>query len=312
MSCAIWLKNLGLHPIIIERSNLLGGLQNVNPFHNPWYLGVQGKTGKEFSEQFRQHIQSENISILLGSRIKSICPVEDNFRVVTEEHEIIVQAIVIATGQRVKGYETIESIVANRQLKTSDRLCFNTGAIPLVNGQVVGVVGGGDNALLTVELLAPTAQHIHLFVRSHIRGIEIKQRKLFEYIQAGKVTLHKPATIHRIEGREEQIYITFKENNNLELGLLLDYLYFRMGYAPNTEEIVQLLDTGGVGSLELDSAGYVARDEFLRTSIPKIYAAGNVTNTEHNVATAVAQGTIAAVSVEKDLRSSFLSVFESG
>ncbi|MGD1698426.1 NAD(P)-binding protein [Dapis sp. BLCC M229] len=59
MSCALWLKYLGFSPIIIERKQRLGGLQQLSNFQNVWYLGLIEKTGYEIAEQFRQHIQVE-------------------------------------------------------------------------------------------------------------------------------------------------------------------------------------------------------------------------------------------------------------
>ncbi len=44
MSCALWLKHLDFSPIIIEQGPQLGGLQNISPFQNKWYLGVPGYT----------------------------------------------------------------------------------------------------------------------------------------------------------------------------------------------------------------------------------------------------------------------------
>lgn len=302
MSCAIWLKNLGLYPIILEKNEQLGGLQNINPFHNNWYLGVTGKTGKELADRFRQHTELECLSTLLGSKIERIMPGK-NFRICTKDREITAQAIVIATGQRFKGHETIESIAGSQQLLSSKRVCFNPGAIPTTHGQVVAVVGGGDNGLGTATMLADTAKHVHLFVRSQLRGFEHNQKRVFQYIEAGKLTLHKPTTIQGLAVRGEKIYIAFKEGQKLEQELLVDYICLRMGFAPNIEEIGQLFEEGDVGSLELNSGGYIATDGFLRTSIPHVYTAGDVANPRDPcVATAVAQGAIAARSVEEDLR----------
>ena len=39
MSCALWLKYLGFSPIIIEKKEQLGGLQQLSNFQNVWYLG---------------------------------------------------------------------------------------------------------------------------------------------------------------------------------------------------------------------------------------------------------------------------------
>ncbi|WP_232228500.1 NAD(P)/FAD-dependent oxidoreductase [Lyngbya sp. PCC 8106] len=306
MSCALWLKHLGFHPIIIEKSKQLGGLQTINPFHNRWYLGVPGQTGKELAQQFRRHVEIEFLTTLLDSKLKRITrkKTKDNFSIFTEEQEITAQAIAIATGQRFKSYESIESIAGSNQLLLSQNVCFNPGAIPRTHGQVVAVVGGGDNGLGTAVMLADTAKHVHLFVRSQIRGFGMNQKMVLDYIEAGKITLHKPATIHQFDLREEKIYVTFKEGDNRSEEIQVDYICFRMGFAPNIEEIVELLDVGGVVSLELNSAGYIATDRFLRTSIANVYAAGDLVSFwDPCVATAVGQDTIAARSVEEDLRS---------
>lgn len=58
-----------------------------------------------------------------------------------------------------------------------------------------------------------------------------------------------------------------------------------------------------MGSLELNQGGHIATDRFLRTSVSGIYAAGDVANPRDPcVATAVAQGAIAARSLEEDLQ----------
>ncbi|MFM6283032.1 MAG: FAD-dependent oxidoreductase, partial [Dolichospermum sp.] len=104
------------------------------------------------------------------------------------------------------------------------------------------------------------------------------------------------------------IYMLFQDENNQEKALLFDYLCFRLGFTPNVEELVRLFEKGGVGSVKLTEKGYIATDQFLRTSIPNIYAVGDVTNPRDAcVATAVAHGTIAARSIEEDLR---LSCYE--
>lgn len=303
MSCALWLKNLGFCPIIIEKNPQLGGLQNINPFHNPWILGIWGRTGKNLAQELRQHLEIECISTLLDSQVQRITK-GDNFKICTADYELTAQAIVITTGQRFKGYETIKSIPGSHQLLRSPRVCFNPGAIPTTHGQVVAVVGGGDNGLGTAIRLADTAKHIHLFVRSKLQGFTMNQNLILRGVEAGKITLHKSAIIQSFERLGEKIKIVFKESNNQERELLFDSLCFRMGFAPNTEEIVQLFEEGGMGSLELNAGGYIATDAFLRTPIPNVYAAGDVANPRDPcVATAVAHGAIVARSIDEDLRS---------
>jgi len=47
MSCALWLHNYGLYPIIIEKESALGGMARMSPYPNEWLLGQRGKTARE-------------------------------------------------------------------------------------------------------------------------------------------------------------------------------------------------------------------------------------------------------------------------
>ena len=307
MSCALWLKNLGYSPILIDKNKKLGGLQKLSNFENVFYLGQQGKTGYELAEEFSQHIQTELIPTQLDSQLKRIIKVGDNFQIFTDKNKIIARCLVVTTGQRFKGYEAIKSVEGSQHLSSSLLVCFNPGATPLlaprVEGKTVAVVGGGDNGLVTARILADTAEHVHLFVRSKLRGFSQNQQAIFERINKGKITLHQPVTINRFEVSPNKINIAFTDKHNQHSELVCDYLCLRLGFSPNVEQINQLLQEGEVGSLQLTTGGYITTDKFLHTSIPNIYAAGDVANPRDQcVATAVAQGAIAARSVEEDLR----------
>lgn len=302
MSCALWLKHLKYSPIIIEKNKQLGGGQTISPFHNTWYLGIPGHTGMELAKQFRRHIELEVIPTLFDCKIQRITREDNNFQIFTNTHKITAKSIVIATGQRYKAYETIESIPGSQELLSSPNVCFSPGAVPIVHGQKVAVVGGGDNGLGTASILADTTEHIHLFVRSQFHGFSMNQKAVFQQVESGKITLHKPAIIHELKLQGDNICITFTEENKPQTQVIVNYICFRLGFAPNVEDMVKLFDKGGVGYLELTPSGYIASDQFLRTSIPNVYVAGDVTNyRDPCVATAVAQGAIAARTIEEDL-----------
>ncbi len=307
MSCALWLKYLGFSPVIIDHKQQLGGLQQLSHFQNVWYLGLLGKTGYEIAGQFRRHIEAERISTLSGFPIRRINKSVDGFRILTERDEITAQGLVIATGQRIKGHEAIEPIDGSRQILSSPQVCFDPGATPLltsrVNGQVVAVVGGGDNGLVTAIRLADTAKHVDLFIRTQMRGFEVNRKAIDEQIQVGKITLHQPAIIHEFGHRGEKIHICFTDAKSEESTLAFDHLCFRIGFAPNVEQIAQLLAAEEIANLDLTSQGYIATDKYLRTSQARIYAAGDVANPRDPcVATAVAQGAVVARSIEEDWR----------
>ena len=305
LSCALWLKHLGFSPIIVEKQTRLGGLQQLSYFHNSWYLGLMGKTGREIAEQLEEHITLEDIPTICGDRPQKIIQHGDGFQIFTDTQAIIAHSLVIATGQSVIGYDAIADIEGSSQLLSSENVCFDPGKTPLlsshINGGTVAVIGGGDNGMGTVRYLEHAARHIHLLVRSELRGFAVNKQKMSEMAAEDSLKIHQPITLRQFEQRGEQIQIVFQDENHRDAELLCDYLCFRLGFTPNVEDIVRQLETGGVGSLKLLPSGHIATDGFCRTSIKNIYVAGDVANPRDPcVATAVAQGTMAARSLEED------------
>jgi thioredoxin reductase len=310
LSCALWLKYLGFTPIIMERKHQLGGSQRLSHFNNVWYLGMIKKTGRQFAEQFAQHVEAEKLETLFGLEIQHIAKAGDDFKIIFNGQERVVQGLLIATGQRPKGCEWIESIAGAELLRSSANVCFDPGATPLlvldsrIEGQIVAVVGGGDNGLVTAMLLANKAKQVHLFVRGPMLGFAVNQTAVHELILAGKIILHQPANILGFEAEGETNGVAFSDQHSPSDQLAFGQICFRLGFTPNVETIAALLETGRLGKLQLSDKGYIATDIFLRTSLPHVYAAGDVVNPRDPcVATAVAHGAIAARSIEEDFRS---------
>ncbi len=94
----------------------------------------------------------------------------------------------ITTGQIIQGYEAIAAIDGSHELLSSEQVCFNLGATPLlipyINEKVVAIVGGGNNGLVTAIRLSETARHIHLLVRSQMGGFKFNQKAIYEQIEA--------------------------------------------------------------------------------------------------------------------------------
>jgi thioredoxin reductase len=305
LSCALWLQQLGLAPVVMERSPQLGGIQRSSHYVNNYYLGLAGHTGREVAEQFVRHARAADFRVICNARIESITKTAGGFAIRTNDTQIEARAIVVATGQRVRGPEAVAGIHADWSA-LSEQIGFDPGQTPLlvnqVKNQVVAVVGGGDNAMSTSVMLGESAAHIHLLSRSPLHGFKINQDAVRGLIQAGRLTLNQPAELQRLERSGERILYVFKTSGNSSQTGVADYVCFRLGFAPNTEAVLQLLMAGGLGSLALTPSGHLLTDPFLRTSLPRVYAAGDVTNAENPcVATAVAQGAIAARSLEADL-----------
>src|SRR2546427_11613496 len=68
MSCALWLHNYGLKPVIIEQADALGGMARLSPYPNAWLLGGRGKSARENAVEFAAHIRELAIETWLGAR----------------------------------------------------------------------------------------------------------------------------------------------------------------------------------------------------------------------------------------------------
>src|SRR2546430_12516290 len=67
MSCALWLHNYGMHPMIIEKEGALGGMARLSPYPNEWLLGQRGKSARENAAEFAAHVRELGIDTWLGA-----------------------------------------------------------------------------------------------------------------------------------------------------------------------------------------------------------------------------------------------------
>ncbi len=306
MSCGLWLKQLGLNPLLLESQSQLGGLQVTSHFHNIWLLGNPGKKGYEVAQEFRQHIHAESLPTHLNCEIQALSYQDQRWVLGTNHGELLAQAIVLATGQRVRDLSDLAIISGSQGLKTSGLVCCDPGVSmfhpPKLTGRTVGVIGGGDNGMVTATLLAATAHQVHLFARSGLRGFGVIQRDLMEWVTSGKVIVHTGLDIIGFEQQGETLHVDARNPDQTVEGFDLDFLCIRIGFAPNTRIVNQLFTKSGVGELPLNSEGYVLTDDSQRTTLPSVYAIGDVANPKDPcVATAVGMGAIAARAIEADL-----------
>ena len=198
LSCALWLKQLGLAPVVLERSSQVGGIQRSSNYINNYYLGVAGRTGREVAEQFVQHAGAADLRVICEVRIESITKAGDGFALRAGGRLIEARALVVATGQRVCGPEAVSAIQADWS-GLAKHVGFDPGQTPLliepVRGKVVAVVGGGDNAMSTAVMLGASATHIHLLSRRPLHGFQINQEAVRAMQESGRLTLHQPAAV---------------------------------------------------------------------------------------------------------------------
>ena len=170
MSCALWLHNYGLKPVIIEQADALGGMARLSPYPNAWLLGERGKTARENAAEFAAHIRELAVETWLRARPHRLRREHDGrFRLdvsgTPAARSLSSPAIVIATGTRFAGEDWLDRVENARRVGAAGRLHLGAAAVgePGVDlGSHVAVIGGGDNAFDVSRMLAEKGVRVTL------------------------------------------------------------------------------------------------------------------------------------------------------
>jgi len=157
----------------------------------------------------------------------------------------------------------------------------------LFRDREVGVVGGGDAALQEAIFLTKFVSKVHLIHRrDRLRGTECIQQDVFAN---EKIDLHWSRQVAEVvgeEGRVAGVRLASTKGESEEF-LPLEALFVFIGVDAQSDLVADLV--------ELDEEGFIVTDADSRTSVPGLYAAGDVTvSSLRQVVTAAAQGATAA------------------
>ena len=264
LSAARWCDELGLDTLLLERLPAVGGqLHSVfNPIKN--YLGVEAENGKAFLELITPQLDNSDFDQWTETTIQSVDLRAKTISLESGEH-LRSLAIIIATGVRRRelGIEGEREFVGKGIIESGSR------DRELFAGQDVCVIGGGDaaaeNALLLAEV-CPTVTVVH-------RGKKLRARREFvEQLQPNhRITVFTESVVTRILGDDHVQAVEVLRKEGLKpFQLAVRGVLIRIGVEPNTELFAD--------QIRLDQAGYVVVNGEQETSLPFVFAIGDVAN----------------------------------
>lgn len=280
MSALLWCRSLNLRAVLLEQAPELGG-QMLRMFHRVEnYPGLNGLTGSELRDQLAAHLAELKLDYRVGCRIEEI-----NLRarrLLCNGQPFNGGAFIIATGARPRKL----GIPGEDRFARQGVSYSATRDHSLYAGKKVCVIGGGDSAVENSLLLARVCPQVTLIHRSD------QFRARAEWLQQARetpnISIITFAEAKAITGREriDGLIVTDLRTSK-ESRLDLEAVFIKVGITPNTENFR--------GQVELDEAGYIKADRHQRTSIERVYAAGDVCRPVClSVAMAVGQGAAAA------------------
>jgi len=210
--------------------------------------------------------------------------------VVIDEYETVrAKKIVIATGTT----PNLTGAPGEKELKGKGISYCATCDAKYMDGKEVVVIGGGNSAVEESEYITRFASKltiVHQFDK--LTANKQAQDKVFKNPKIDILFEHEPRSFTR-EG--DKIVAEIENLRNKErIKIVTDGVFIFIGMKPNIDLFRD--------KLVLDQWGYIKTDEDMRTSVPGIYAVGDVISKKYRqITTAVADGTIAAMSIAKEL-----------
>ena len=287
LSAAVYAQRARFQTLVIEEKPMSGG-QILDTYEVDNYPGLPGITGFELGQKFRAHADQLGAEFV-NEQVKEIQVEDDTKVVITNKAAYQTKALILATGARhrklmVPGEEKLTGTGVS-YCATCDGAFFR--------GKEVAVVGGGDVALEDALFLARGCQKVYLIHRRDaFRGARILQERVKE-TENIELVLNSRVTEICGEGQVESLLV-HNIIEDTEHTLCVQGVFIAVGVQPNT--------TAAEDIVAQDEQGYIIAGEDTKTSVPGVFAAGDVrTKQLRQVVTAAADGANAITSVERYL-----------
>ena len=269
ISCALWLTRMGMQAWVLEAADAVGGLCLHNDLAGGWEANAPLATGLDTAHALAQTVALHHIPVLLQQRVTQVHPLADHYCVHSLDgeggwHVYRARHVVLATGVCAKGLPEVMAPNPHIWIGPGNHIWQQQ-----VAGKKIAVLGGGDNAFENAVWLAEQGADVQVYAR-HVRAQRLWQARC------------APEQVH--VGAYDLQAASMSIN-----GVVFDAWAVFYGWQACVPEGL---------AVACDERGFVATDAHLQTSLPNVYAIGEVTQKQHPcIATAMAEGVVAAKAI---------------
>ena len=294
LAAAIYAARAELDYIVIEE-NFVNGGQIIDTYEIDNYPGVPGVSGMELAEKMAEHAEKLGAEVVNAAveGLELEGPVK---KVMTDEGTFEAKAIIIASGAS----HSHLGVPGEEELSGHGVSYCATCDGAFYRGRTTVVVGGGDVAVEDAIFLARGCEKVYVVHRrDELRAVKTLQTALFALPSVEMVwdsnlkTINEGSAENGTAGKVTSVTVVNKYDKS-ERVIDADGVFIAVGITPRS---------GFVGTgIETNAGGYIVAGETCETSIPGVFAAGDVRAKQlRQVVTAVADGANAVTSVQRYL-----------
>ena len=286
-TAAIYALRAGMTCAVVEKLAPGGQMATTSNIEN--YPGFDKVSGWELTEKMREQAIALGAAEIYGEVTKADFTGTEK-RLTVDGSEVLGDTVIIATGAKPRklGIDREDAFLGRgvSYCATCDGMFFK--------GKTVAVSGGGDTAFEDALYLANLCEKVYIIHRRDSFRATVSYVKQAE--AKANISFITDSAVIGLEGETSLSGIAVK---NLKTGetasLPVSGLFVAIGREPDTEVFRGLID--------LDPSGYIVAGEDTKTSVPGVFAAGDVrTKPLRQIVTACADGACAARAAEEELR----------
>lgn len=287
LSAGVYAARKQLKTVLI--SGDIGGQMNITLGIENW-LGYQFINAPDLISQFQNHVSRFPIDQKIGDKVTRVAEVAGGFEAITESGDRYqAKAVLLATGKKPKRLDVPGEAELTGRGVTYCAICDG----PVFAGQRVAIIGGGNSAVEAVLDMLKIAEHIDLVSLTSLTADPI----LVEKISGAKNldTFIEYQTI-KVEGQDLVEGIVIKNlRSGREKRLDVTGVFIEIGLVPNSDAVKGLVPLNKVGEVPISCS--------CETTVPGLYAAGDVTDVaEKQIIIAAGEGAKAALQAHRYLQ----------
>ena len=284
----------GVYAARKQLKTLLISVDIGGQINNTWgienYLGYQFIEGPELIDKFQTQVSQFPIDQKIGDKVSRVSKIDGGFEAVTEAGDKYqAKAVILATGKKPRKLNVPGEAELTGRGVTYCAICDG----PVFTGQRVAVVGGGNSALEATLDMVKIAEHVDLVSLTPLTGDPVLISQLANAKNLSVFTEHQTVEIKGKDLVEGALIKDIK--NGKEKHLDVTGVFIEIGLVPNSDAVK--------GLVELNKQGEVTITPTCETTVPGLYAAGDVTDVpEKQIIVAAGEGAKAALQAHRYLQ----------